>query len=318
MPERYHHRPVLLDETLTLLELAPGALVVDGTVGGGGHAAAILERTAPSGRLVGLDVDDEALEEAGRTLRPYGERARLVRASYRRLNDVLEELGMTRVDAILLDLGVSSRHLDAPQRGFRFAEESADETPLDMRMDRRQEVTAAELLAHASASELEGWLREYGELPGARKLARALVEARHKTPLRTAGDLLRVVGASGAGRGRKHHPATLVFQALRIAVNDELAGLAEGLEHAIEALRPGGRLAVIAYHSLEDRIVKNAFRDAARGCTCPPRQPVCTCGGQIRLSVVTRRPVGAGEDERRSNPRARSARLRVAERRQAA
>jgi 16S rRNA (cytosine1402-N4)-methyltransferase len=318
LPDPYHHRPVLIEETLTLLELEPGAVVVDGTVGGGGHAAAILERTAPTGRLLGLDVDDEALTEAGRCLRPYGERARLVRASYRRLNEVLEELGMGRVDAVLLDLGVSSRHLDAAERGFRFAQESADVTPLDMRMDRRAGSTAADLLARASQEELEGWLREYGELPGARKLARAICDARRSTPLRTAGDLLRVVEASGAGRGRKHHPATLVFQALRIAVNDELGALREGLEQAIAALRPGGRLAVIAYHSLEDRIVKNAFRDAARGCTCPPRQPVCTCGGRPRLEIVTRRPVSAGEAELRSNPRARSARLRVARRMEAA
>jgi 16S rRNA (cytosine1402-N4)-methyltransferase len=318
LPDPYHHRPVLLEETLNLLELEPGAVVVDGTVGGGGHAAAILERTAPTGRLLGLDVDDEALAEAGRCLRPYGERARLVRASYRRLNEVLEELGMGRVDAVLLDLGVSSRHLDAAERGFRFAQESADVTPLDMRMDRRAGTTAAELVARASLAELEGWLREYGELPGARKLARAIAEARRRAPLRTAGDLLRVVEASGVGRGRKHHPATLVFQALRIAVNDELGALREGLEQAIEALRPGGRLAVIAYHSLEDRIVKNALRDAARGCTCPPRQPVCTCGGRSRLEIVTRRPVAAGEDEVRRNPRARSARLRVARRREAA
>ena len=318
MPDRYHHRPALLEETLTLLDLAPGDFVVDGTVGGGGHAAAILERTAPTGRLLGLDVDEEALEEAGRTLRPYGERARLVRSSYRRLNEVLEELGMTRVDAILLDLGVSSRHLDAPERGFRFAGESAETTPLDMRMDRRRDVTAADLLARASAEELQQWFSEYGELPGSRKLARAITEARRTAPLRTAADLLEVIHAAGIGRGRKHHPGTLVFQALRIAVNDELGALREGLAHAIEALAPGGRLAVISYHSLEDRIVKNALRDAVRGCICPPRQPVCTCGRRPQLELVTRRPVSASEAEIRENPRARSARLRVARKRMAA
>ena len=317
-PDRYHHRPVLLDETLSLLELGPGDVVVDGTVGGAGHAVAILERTAPDGLLVGLDVDDEALEEAGRCLRPYGERARLVRSSYRRMNTVLEELGMSRVDAILLDLGVSSRHLDTPERGFRFADAGAGETPLDMRMDRRLEATAADLLARASAEQLQAWFSEYGELPGSRTLARAITAARRERPLRTTGDLLAVIDAAGIGRGRKHHPGTLVFQALRIAVNDELGALREGLERAIEALAPGGRLAVIAYHSLEDRIVKNAFRDAVRGCTCPPRQPVCTCGKQPRLELVTRKPVAAGEDETRSNPRARSARLRVARRREAA
>jgi len=318
LPDRYHHRPVLLEETLSLLELGPGDVVVDGTVGGAGHALAILERTAPDGRLVGLDVDDEALEEAGRRLRPYGERARLVRSSYRRLNEVLEELEMGRVDAILLDLGVSSRHLDAPERGFRFADASAGETPLDMRMDRRLETTAADLLARASAEQLQRWFSEYGELPGSRTLARAITEARRARPLRTTGDLLAVIEAAGIGRGRKHHPGTLVFQALRIATNDELDALREGLEHAIEALAPGGRLAVIAYHSLEDRIVKNAFRDAVRGCVCPPRQPVCTCGRSPRLERVTKKPVSAGEEETRSNPRARSARLRVAQRLEAA
>jgi 16S rRNA (cytosine1402-N4)-methyltransferase len=314
VPERYHHRPVLLDETLSLLELGPGDTVIDGTVGGAGHAVAILERTAPDGRLLGLDVDDEALEEAGRILRPYGERARLVRSSYRRLNDVIEELGMGRVDAILLDLGVSSRHLDAPERGFRFAADTADATPLDMRMDRRLETTAADLLARASAAELQEIFSRFGELPGSRTLARAIVEARRAAPLRTAADLRAVIDAARIGRGRKHHPATLVFQALRIAVNDELGALADGIEQAIEALVPGGRLAVLAYHSLEDRRVKNAFRDAARGCVCPPRQPVCTCGKLPRLEIVTRRPVTAGEAETRANPRARSARLRVARR----
>jgi 16S rRNA (cytosine1402-N4)-methyltransferase len=221
---------------------------------------------------------------------------------------------MSRVDAILLDLGVSSRHLDAPERGFRFADASAAETPLDMRMDRRREATAADRLARASAEELQRWFSEYGELPGSRKLARAITEARRTKPLRTAADLLAVIEAAGIGRGRKHHPATLVFQALRIVTNDELGALREGLEHAIDALAPGGRIAVIAYHSLEDRIVKNAFRDAVRGCVCPPRQPVCTCGKLPRLEIVTRRPVTAGEAETRANPRARSARLRVARR----
>jgi len=317
VPDRYHH-PVLLDEILSLLELGPGDVVVDGTVGGAGHAVAILDRTAPDGMLVGLDVDDEALEEAGRRLRPYGERARLVRSSYRRLNEVIEELGVGRIDAILLDLGVSSRHLDAPERGFRFAEASAAETPLDMRMDRRLETTAAEWLARATATELQSIFSDYGELPGSRKLARAIVEARRRAPLRTAADLVAVVEAAGIGRGRRHHPATLVFQALRIAVNDEIGALEEGLEQAIEALAPGGRLAVIAYHSLEDRTVKNALRDAVRGCVCPPRQPVCTCGRLPQLERVTRRPVSASEDETRANPRARSARLRVARKREAA
>jgi 16S rRNA (cytosine1402-N4)-methyltransferase len=183
-----------------------------------------------------------------------------------------------------------------------------------MRMDPDAPTTAAELLRRASAEELATWFREYGDLPGARRLARAIAAARERAPLRTTRDLLDVIEAVGIGRGRRHHPATLAFQALRIAVNDEIRSLEEGLEAAIDSLRPGGRLAVIAYHSIEDRVVKNRFRDAERGCTCPPRTPVCVCGGRARLRIVTKRPISPDRDELRANPRARSARLRAAER----
>ena len=311
---QFAHRSVLLEKSLSLLELRSNSLIVDGTVGGGGHAAAILERTAPDGRLIGLDCDPQALEAAKRRLIRYGARVRLVRASFRQLREVLAEAGVPRVDGVLLDLGVSSPQLDDPQRGFRFAADTADDTALDMRMDPDARATAAELLLSASVAELTTWFREYGDLPGARRLARAIVEARKRAPLRTTRDLLNVIGAARVGRGRRHHPATLVFQALRIAVNDEIHTLEEGLEAAIESLRPGGRLAVIAYHSAEDRVVKNCFRDAQRGCTCPPRTPVCACGGRVRLRIVTKRPIASDEDEVRENPRARSARLRAAER----
>jgi 16S rRNA (cytosine1402-N4)-methyltransferase len=310
----YRHRPVLLEESLRLLAPARGAVIVDGTVGGGGHAEAVLERIGPAGRLVGLDVDDEALAEAGRRLVRFGDRARLVRASFRELPRVLSQLELERVDGVILDLGVSSRHLDAPDRGFRFAEESADVTPLDMRMDRRSALTAADLLRTASADELERCFRELGELPGAARLARAIVEARRREPLRHVADLLAVVRAARVGGGRRHHPATLVFQALRMAVNDELGALDEGLEAAITHLRPGGRVVVIAYHSLEDRLVKTRLREAERGCVCPPRAPRCICGRAPRVRILTKRPVRPGDDEMRENPRARSARLRAAER----
>ena len=311
----YQHRPVLLAETLALLEPKPGDLVVDGTVGGGGHAAALLERIGPTGRLVGLDVDDEALLEAGRRLGGPGDaRVTLVRASFRELQRVLSDLGIARIDRLLLDLGVSSRHLDAPERGFRFSEDSAEMTLLDMRMDRRKGVTAADLLRTASAPELERIFREYGELPGAARLARLLVARRRAAPIRSAAELLAVVREARVGRGRRHHPATLVFQALRIAVNDELAALREGLLAGVEALRAGGRLAVIAYHSLEDRVVKHQFREEERGCVCPPRLPVCVCGRTPRLRVLTRRTLAPGIEEIRANPRARSARLRAATR----
>jgi 16S rRNA (cytosine1402-N4)-methyltransferase len=291
-----------------------GDVVVDGTLGGGGHAAAILERIEPDGVLIGLDLDTEALAAAHERLRPYGERARLVHASFRHLDDVARSLGMSSVDAVLLDLGVSSHQLDVAGRGFRFAEATRNDTALDMRMDTSGGRTAAELLRYASQEELQGFFQRYGELPGSRRLARAITDARRHEPLRTTADLLRVIDAAGIGRGRRHNPATLVFQALRIAVNDELGALEDGLSAAFEVLRPGGRLVVIAYHSLEDRIVKHRFRAEATGCICPPSQPVCTCGRRPRLRVITRRPVRPGDDEVAANPRSRSAMLRAAER----
>jgi len=288
--------------------------VLDGTVGGGGHAEAILELIGPNGTLIGLDVDTEALAATAARLARFGDRVRLEHASFREISSVLRKLSIDRVDAVLLDLGVSSRQIDAPERGFRFSEDTADVTPLDMRMDSRLSATAADLLASASPAELERWLREYGEVPGAARLARAIDAARRTAPLRTARDLVRVIAQAHVGGGRRHHPATLVFQALRIAVNDELGALAAGLDAALAALAPGGRVAVIAYHSLEDRLVKQRLREAARGCVCPPRQPVCTCGRRPLVRLVAGRAIRAGADEVRANPRSRSARLRVAER----
>lgn len=305
---------MLLEKSLSLLELRPNSVVVDGTVGAGGHAAAILERTGPGGRVIGLDRDPEALSAAAQRLAQYGERAELVRASFRQLAEVAAQRQAAPVDGVLLDLGVSSPQLDDSARGFRFAAESAAETALDMRMDPDAPTTAADLLHAASEQELTAWFRDYGDLPGARRLARSITLARRRAPLRTAQDLRDVIAEAGVGRGRKHDPATLVFQALRIAVNDEIHALEEGLEAAIDALRPGGRLVVIAYHSAEDRVVKNCFRDAQRGCTCPPRTPVCVCGGVKRLRIVTKRPIRAEASEVRENPRARSARLRASKR----
>jgi 16S rRNA (cytosine1402-N4)-methyltransferase len=310
----FTHQPALLDEALDWLALRPGAVVVDGTLGGGGHAAGILERTAPGGRLIAFDVDPEALAAAALRLREFGDRVRFVHASFRRLGDTLRDLQVDAVDAVLLDLGVSSHQLDQPRRGFRFGDSGGESTPLDMRMDPGSGRDAASLLAEASPEQLAGWFHEYADLPGSRRLARAIVGARARAPLRTAEDLLRVIRDSGIGRGRRHHPATLVFQALRIAVNDELGALDEGLRAATLALQPAGRLVVIAYHSAEDRIVKQRFRAEARGCICPPAQPVCTCGGRPRLRVLTKRPIRPQPAELDRNPRARSARLRAAER----
>ncbi|MAI78907.1 MAG: 16S rRNA (cytosine(1402)-N(4))-methyltransferase [Deltaproteobacteria bacterium] len=295
------------------LSLAPGAVVLDGTVGGGGHAESILERTAPNGILIGLDVDQDALNASRRRLKVHGDRVHLIQTSFRKLDRALDEVGIHRLDAVLLDLGVSSHQLDSGQRGFRFSESESEATPLDMRMNPEQGQTAADLLNRASATELQGWFQNYGELPGSRRLAKAITESRESSPLKTNADLLRLIREAGIGRGRHHHPATLVFQALRIAVNDELGALEEGLEAARTRLKPGGRLVVLSYHSLEDRIVKHTFRRAAKGCVCPPKQPICTCGKMPSLRVLTRRPETPDALEIESNPRARSVRLRVAE-----
>lgn len=307
-----YHRPVLLRESLEALALQPGENVLDATLGGGGHAEAILERIAPGGRLLGLDVDDEALKAAGRRLTRFGNCAVLVRSSFRTLDQVILDYGFPPLDGALFDLGVSSRQLDEATRGFSFRDDP--DAPLDMRMDRRATESAADLLARSTAGELARWFRDYGELSGAGRLAREIVETRKHAPLRSAQDLLSAVERAKVGRGRRHHPATLVFQALRIAVNDELGALEQGLDAAIAALAPGGRLVVIAYHSLEDRRVKTLFRDEARGCVCPPKQPVCTCGRSPRLKLASRRATRAADEEVRENPRARSARLRVAQR----
>jgi 16S rRNA (cytosine1402-N4)-methyltransferase len=316
-----YHEPVLLIETLGQLDLEPGSVIVDGTLGGGGHAEAILERTSPDGLLIGLDLDADAIREAAKRLEDFGDRVHLVQASFRRMEDVAADLRVAKgnidIDGVLLDLGVSSFQLDEAARGFRFA--PGDESPLDMRMDGEGgRATAAELLATLSVEALEQVFSKYGQLPGSRRLARAIVERRDAAPLETATDLLGLIREVGIGRGRKHNPATLVFQALRIAVNDEMAALEEGLQAAMRVVRPGGRIAVIAYHSLEDRLVKHTFRNAARGCVCPPDFPECRCGRVPTLEILTRRPIGPNQAEIERNPRARSARLRAARRLEAA
>jgi 16S rRNA (cytosine1402-N4)-methyltransferase len=297
----------MLLPVVELLAPRPGGLLVDGTVGLGGHAEALLRRIGPEGRLVGLDRDPEMLARAETRLAPFGAAARLVHARLSRLGEVLDRLGIREVDGILLDLGLCSAQIDDTQRGFSFRPE-ARAAALDMRFDRQAGRTAAELIAQLSPDELAALLRS-GGVPAPRRVAEALLE---HSPIRTAGDLLDALRDVRLPP-RRHHPATLVFQALRMAVNDESAELDAALEACTTRLRPGGRLAVLSYHSGEDRCVKRFLRQEVRGCTCPPRLPGCVCGRVARLKL---RGSGQGPapEERLRNPRARSARLRGAER----
>lgn len=310
------HVPVLLSEVLDGLRVVAGGVYIDGTVGAGGHATAILEQ-AEGVRLLGLDVDPVALGIAGERLRPYIEqgRVRLVQSNFERLDEVAQAEGFSPTDGALLDLGVSSMQLDTPARGFSFRAEG----PLDMRLDPREPVTAAELVNGLPEHELADLIYKYGEEPASRRIARRIVEARSREPFATTSQLEAVVyGALGgrvAGRTRHAiHPATKTFQALRIAVNRELDVLEKGLAAAVNVLKPGGRLAVISFHSLEDRIVKLFIRQAQRGCICPPEYPTCMCGRQPTLKAINSKPIEATAEEARRNPRSRSAKLRVAER----
>ena len=302
------HLPVLAPRVVELLAPAAPGLLVDATVGLGGHAAALL-RSHPGFRLVGLDRDPQALARAEDRLRGFGDRVRLVEACFASLPSVLERLGEEAPAAVLADLGCSSLQLDTAERGFSFAADG----PLDMRMGKAGE-TAAELLARIEWEELVRILRDYGEERHAKALARAIVARRERSAFLTTGDLSRLV-AGVVGRGeRRIHPATRTFQALRIAVNDELGELERFLEPAALGLRPGGRIAVIAFHSLEDRIVKHGMRRLAGRCVCPPGLPECRCNPRRALAVLTTSPLRPADDEVAANPRARSARLRAAAR----
>ena len=300
------HVPVLYDAVLAHLALGPGKCIIDGTIGGAGHAAGILRATAPDGRLLGLDRDPEAVVRARQRLAPFGERAIVVQGSFRDLEAVAHQFHFAPADGLLLDLGLSSYQLALPERGFSFLKDG----PLDMRFDPTQGLTAADLVNQLPTEELADLLYRYGEERSSRRIARAIVAAR---PLETTTQLAEViVQAVGRRRGRLH-PATRTFQALRIAVNDELGALEAVLPQAVRLLRPGGRLVVISFHSLEDRLVKRFLRREAQDCVCPPTRPVCTCGHRATLRLVTRRPVRPDATEVARNPRARSARLRVAE-----
>lgn len=304
--EALPHHPVLYQEIIhALMPQSPGKYV-DATVGAGGHAWGILEASAPNGQLLALDRDPQALAIASQRLSVYPSRVRLVHASYVQLLDELHRLGWEQVDGIVFDLGVSSMQVDQPQRGFSFAKDGN----LDMRFDPGQSIRAADLINSLPEQELADLLWQYGEERLARRIAQEICRQR---PLRTTLELAQLIERTVGGRRERIHPATRTFQALRIAVNDELQALQAVLPQAIQALASGGRLAVISFHSLEDRIVKQFFRRESRDCLCPPQQPVCTCGHRASLKEITRRPIVPSEDEMRTNPRSRSARLRIAE-----
>lgn len=305
------HHPVLLRESLEWLRPRPGAVVVDATLGPGGHAQSVLEAVG-GGRVVGIDRDPAAVALARRRLGRFGDRLLAVRGDFRELVDLLRDQGIFSVDGVLADLGISSAQLDDPSRGFSFRVDG----PLDMRMDPASGPTAAELIATLAEPELRAVLRGYGEERKAGVIARAIVRERGRRPIDSTRHLARVVEAAvGAGARRfRIHPATRTFQAIRIAVNRELDGLEDFVAAAVSVLRPGGRIVVIAFHSLEDRAIKRAFRSLANRCTCPPKLPVCACGRENLLRVLTPRPVRPSPEEARDNPRSRSARLRAAER----
>jgi 16S rRNA (cytosine1402-N4)-methyltransferase len=300
------HKPVLYQEILDVLRPHAGGIYVDGTVGAGGHAWGILEASSPDGKLIGFDLDPQALEIAREKLAPFGDRFVLVHASYTKLTEQLVALGVDSVDGILLDLGLSSMQLAAADRGFSFQEDG----PLDMRFDPEAKTSAADLVNRLPENELADLIYQYGEERYARRIAAAIVAARS---VDTTAELADLVAKAVPGGRKRIHPATRTFQALRIAVNDELASVEAVLPQAVDDLKAGGRLAVIAFHSLEDRIVKRYFRRQSRDCICPPESPICTCEHQATIKEITRKPIRPTEAETRSNPRARSARLRVAE-----
>jgi len=305
----FHHVPVLLQETLEALAIRPDGTYVDCTVGGAGHSAEIAARLGPTGRLIGLDQDENALKAAGDRLAPFGDRVTLVKTNFADIAAVIERLGTGPVSGILMDIGVSSHQLDEADRGFSFHQDA----PLDMRMDRENPVSAATVVNEWPEEEIARILWEYGEERWSKRIAQFIVKAR---PLGTTSDLVDAIKKAipAAARREGGHPARRTFQAIRIAVNDELGVLERGLAGALQVLEPGGRLAVITFHSLEDRIVKQTFARWVSPCTCPPQIPICMCGKKPQVEHVSRKPVTAGEIELEANPRSRSAKLRTVSR----
>ena len=306
----FHHVSVLLDECIEGLAIKPEGIYVDGTLGGAGHSSQIAARLT-TGRLIGIDRDEVALAAAGKRLAPYSDRVTLVHSNFCELASVLDQLNISGVDGILLDLGVSSPQLDDGSRGFSYMVDA----PLDMRMDASDSLNAHTVVNTWPYEELKRILYEYGEERFAPQIASAICKRRETAPIATTLELVDVIRSAmpASALREKQHPAKRSFQAIRIAVNDELNSVAKVMEDDIPKLNPGGRLAVITFHSLEDRIVKNAMAEAAKGCTCPPSFPVCVCGKKPKVKIITRKPIVSGEEELERNPRARSAKLRICE-----
>lgn len=307
----FNHTSVLLKETIEGLKIKPDGIYVDGTLGGGGHSFEIAKRLNDNGRLIGIDQDEAAILAAGERLKDFGDKVTIVRSNYRNALSVLHDLGIEKIDGMMLDLGVSSYQLDTQERGFSYRYDA----PLDMRMDLRQTLTAKDIVNGYSETELFHIIRDYGEDRFAKNIAKHIVMARAKKPIETTGELNEIIRAAIPAKMRAEggHPSKRTYQAIRIECNKELEVLKESLEEMIGILNPGGRLCIITFHSLEDRIVKTAFKKAENPCTCPPSFPVCVCGKKSQGKVITGKPVLPCEEEMESNPRSKSAKLRIFE-----
>ena len=310
MSKEFYHVSVLLDECIEGLNIKPDGIYVDGTLGGAGHSSQIAKRLT-TGMLIGIDRDPVALAAAGERLAPYGDRVKLVHSNFCEIKQVLHDLNIEGVDGILLDLGVSSPQLDDGSRGFSYMADA----PLDMRMNNEDPLTAAVVVNTWPQEELKRILYDYGEERYAPRIAAAICRRREEKPIETTLELVDIIRSAMPPQAlrEKQHPAKRSFQAIRIAVNDELGSVEQVMRDAIPCLNPGGRLAIITFHSLEDRIVKNGMGDAAKGCTCPPHFPVCVCGKKPKVKLISRKPIVSGQEELDRNPRARSAKLRVCE-----
>ena len=307
----FKHKSVLLNETIDGLNIKPDGIYVDGTLGGGGHAYEVCRRLGEKGSIVGIDQDAAAIEAASARLKDFGEKVTIVRSNYCDMKSKLHELGIDKVDGIVLDLGVSSYQLDTAERGFSYREDA----PLDMRMDTRQKMTARDIVNDYTEADLYRVIRDYGEDKFAKNIAKHIVQARAVKPVETTAELSEIIRASIPMKFQKKsgHPAKRTFQAIRIELNRELDVLRDSLDDMIDLLKPGGRLCIITFHSLEDRIVKSAFRKNENPCTCPPDFPVCVCGKKSKGSIITKKPILPSEEELEYNSRSKSAKLRIFE-----